>query len=170
MPSSTHLIGVQADSTEAWDRLLQAYEFEFSAITGKRPDQHGRMALDTELSDHTFGWILYDALTPMGLAAIHDHGSHREVAEFYIIPSCRQAGRGRDLAASVFQLFPGAWEVKQLAKAHAAQAFWRRTLASLPCQELREDLFEDPYWGSVVRQRFSWTTDSDKTSLGRIRS
>lgn len=168
MPSSTHLVGVQADSTEAWDRLLQAYEFEFSAITGKRPDQHGRMALDTELSEHTLGWILYDALAPVGLAAIHDHISHREVAEFYIVPSCRQAGMGRDLAASVFQLFPGGWEVKQLAEAHAAQAFWRRTLESLPCQDLREDLFEDPYWGSVVRQRFWWPTDSDTSSRYRI--
>ncbi|MBK9576189.1 MAG: GNAT family N-acetyltransferase [Fibrobacterota bacterium] len=136
---------------------MQAYEFEFSAITGKVPDSQGRMDLDTELSEHTSGWILWDQGAPVGLAAIKDHGDHREVAEFYIVPSRRKAGLGRTLASMTFDRFPGAWVVKQLITASAAQDFWGRTLAGLDCQDLSEDRYLDPYWGPVVRQRFTWT-------------
>lgn len=143
-----------------WNRLLQAYEYEFSSITGKLPHPDGRMPLDTELSDRTSGWILWERDAPVGLAAIHHHPDHREVAEFYIVPSRRHAGLGRALARSVFDRHPGSWEVKQLIGATAARSFWQRTLASLDCQDLSEDAFQDPYWGDVVRQRFSWIAPS----------
>ncbi|HNY32794.1 MAG TPA: hypothetical protein PKO15_18060 [Fibrobacteria bacterium] len=148
---------VEDPADPVWDRLMQAYEFEFSGITGKLPDRYGRMMLDTELSERTSGWILWEQGLPVGLAAIHDHGEHREVSEFYVVGSRRHAGLGRELARSVFARFPGGWVVKQLVAATSAQAFWRRALATLPCQDLSEDLFQDPYWGQVVRQRFRWT-------------
>lgn len=140
-----------------WERMIQAYEYEFSRITGKEPRDDGAMPLDTELGGNVRGWIWWQEGRPTGFAAAIDHGDHREVAEFYVVPSRRGRGQGREQASALFDAAPGVWVVKQLASAVDAQAFWRRCLASLPCRNLSESEFTDPYWGKVVRQEFEWT-------------
>lgn len=159
----------RVDSTGSlvWDRLVQAYEFEFSRITDKKPGPDGLMAVDTVLGGNVAGWILWLEGQPAGLAAVVDHGQVREVAEFYVVPCWRGRGTGRTLAALLFDRYPGAWVVKQLVEATEAQVFWRRTLASLPCQKLREDSFVDPYWGLVFRQRFVWEGRTDPILAAR---
>lgn len=155
---------VDTSNRTVWDRLVQAYEFEFSRITSKEPGPDGTMALDTVLGGSVSGWLLWEDDRPAALAAVVDHGSLREVAEFYVVPRYRGHGIGRAFAARVFDRFPGAWEVKQLVQAVEAQAFWKRTLSALPCRDLRETSFVDPYWGLVVCQRFSWAGGDDRSA------
>lgn len=152
---------VDATDSLVWDRLVQAYEFEFSRITSKKPGPDGLMPVDTVLGGNVAGWVLWLEGHPAGLAAVVDHGPAREVAEFYVVPCWRGQGTGRMVAAHLFDRYPGAWVVKQLVGATEAQGFWRRTLAALPCRELHEDSFVDPYWGLVVRQRFAWAGRTD---------
>jgi predicted acetyltransferase len=139
--------------------MIQAYEYEFSRITRKTPLPDGTMPLDTVLGGNVRGWIWWRDGHPAGLAAVIDHGDHREVAEFYVVPRWRGQGQGRELAARTFDAAPGRWVVKQLAAAHDAQAFWKRCLAALPCRNLSESEFSDPYWGQVLRQEFDWPGD-----------
>jgi GNAT superfamily N-acetyltransferase len=139
-----------------WDRLVQAYEYEFSRITGKEPEPDGHIALDTPLGGNVGGWIWWRGGRPAGLAAVVDHGDHREVAEFYVVPRWRGRGQGRRLAAAVFDTHPGKWIVQQLPQARAAQAFWQATLGSLPCRNLSGLSAVDPYWGEVWRHCFEW--------------
>lgn len=143
-----------------WDRMIQAYEYEFSRITGKEPRDDGTMPLDTVLGGSVRGWIWWQEGHPAGFAAVIDHGDHREAAEFYVVPRWRGRGLGRELAARTFDTAPGRWVVKQLAAALDAQAFWKNCLAALPCQNLSNSEIVDPYWGPVVRQEFGWPGSS----------
>lgn len=150
------LKSVDPATRPVWDRLVQPYEYEFSRLTGKEPAPDGTIAPDTILGGNVQGWIWWRAESPAGLAATIDHGNHREVTEFYVVPRWRGLGQGREQAAALFDTAPGNWVVKQLACAVDAQAFWRKCLASLPCRELSESRFQDPYWGPVVMQEFRW--------------
>lgn len=153
------LRSVDTSNRPVWDLLVQAYEYEFSRITGKLPEPDGRMLVDTHLGGAIAGWICWNEGRPAGFAAVVDHGDEREVAEFYVVPAFRGRGFGRDLASALFDRAPGSWVVKQLVEATAAQSFWKKVLADLPCQGLREETFVDPYWGMVVCQKFQWSPD-----------
>jgi predicted acetyltransferase len=47
-----------------------------------------------------------------------------QVAEFYIAPESRRLGVGREVVASLWRQFPGAWELQVHARNTAALAFW----------------------------------------------
>ncbi len=151
------LHAVDDTTRPVWDRLVQAYEHEFSPITGKEPEPDGSIAPDTHLGGKVRGWIWWRDGVPAGLAAVVDHGDHREVAEFYVVPRWRGCGQGCELAQALFDTAPGRWVVKQLIAAEDAQTFWARCLAMLPCRNLSRSDVVDPYWGPVVRQEFHWT-------------
>ena len=50
--------------------LCQAYEAEFSAITGKLPGPDGMFSLDTTLGGPVRGYLLHVDGSPVGFAAI----------------------------------------------------------------------------------------------------
>ena len=53
----------------------------------------------------------------------------QRLSEFFILRSCRGRGLGRAAALSVFQAFPGVWELFTLRSNQPAQAFWEKVLA-----------------------------------------
>jgi predicted acetyltransferase len=136
--------------------LIQSYEGEFSAATGKKPDADGLFALDTLIGGHVTGILLYEEQAPAGLAAIARKGEGRyEVCEFYIVPCFRKRRLGTRFAHAIWQRYPGRWEIKQIAGAEYATIFWRRAIGDFAGGGFREDVFDDPYWGTVTRQRFT---------------
>jgi predicted acetyltransferase len=64
----------------------------------------------------------------VGLALIRDPASTgspaSEVAEFYVKPGSRRLGHGREVIASMWRRFPGAWELQVHARNAAALRFW----------------------------------------------
>jgi predicted acetyltransferase len=134
--------------------LAQAYEAEFSALTGKMPGEDGVFALDTEIDEKHLGWLLYEQGRPVGLAAIGSQGAGWEVCEFYVLPVCRGRSLGSDFIHEIWRRFPGEWQIKQIAGAELASRFWRRCIAAYPL-DFKEDIYEDVYWGRVTRQRFT---------------
>jgi predicted acetyltransferase len=148
------LVRLAADDA-VYARLVQCYEAEFSAITGKRPDAAGLFALDTRLGGTVQGWACLVDRLPAGIAAVQSHGGHNhEICEFYVVPCHRRHGVGRTFAHRLWRALPGRWTIKQIAGADHALAFWRRAIAGAGVQELVEDRFRDPHWGEVTRQRF----------------
>ncbi|SDX89737.1 hypothetical protein SAMN05421644_11834 [Allochromatium warmingii] len=150
------LVPVERNNLPVYLNLCQSYEGEFSAITGKQPNEKGVFELDTQLGGDVLGYVLYDERTPLGLAAVKmkDRGQAWEVCEFYIVPSARKQGLGKQFALELFKRYPGCWEIKQISGAEYATAFWRKTLAELTGTAFEEDVYQDEYWGAVVRQRF----------------
>lgn len=140
----------------AFDRLIQAYEAEFSSITEKLPGPDGIFPLDTHLDDTHFGYLAYLGDIPVGFNVIATKGiGHFEVCEFYIIPVCRMKKRGYDLAAQVFDRHPGHWEVKQIVGADQAYNFWRKAIGQYTRGKYTDDVYRDEYWGKVTRQTFN---------------
>lgn len=146
---------VTAESLRTYLNLCQAYEGEFSAITGKLPDADGLFALDTELGGDITGYLLYWEGRPAGFAAIRTGGGEgSEVCEFYIVPSVRRKCLGRDFARRLFSMHPGRWQVKQLQGAGYATCFWVKVIDEFTGSNFTQDDYEDRYWGKVARQCF----------------
>lgn len=146
---------VSSDLLHVYRNLCQSYEGEFSAITGKKPDQCGLFALDTEIGGCVDAWLLYEGDIPIGFAALkHGQDDAHEVCEFYVVPCRRRLGAGHHFAHILFARHKGRWEVKQLPAAVQATRFWRKVIGSFGCGVFEEDTMADAYWGQVTRQCF----------------
>lgn len=147
---------VTETNSHVYHNIVQCYEAEFSAITGKKPNASGLFELDTHLGDDTLGFLLEIDNTPAGIAAIHcKEAQDYEVCEFYVIPYFRKNGIGMEFAHTIWKNYPGDWEIKQIQGAEYATVFWRKTIKSFNETEYTEESYDDPYWGIVTRQKFS---------------
>lgn len=155
MGEELNIVPVDASNRATFDRLIQCYECEFSAITEKQPTAEGVFPLDTHLDDCHEGFLAYLGDIPVGFSVIALKPDEcYEVCEFFIVPVFRKKHLGYHLTASVFDRYPGSWEVKQIAGADDAMAFWRKAIDRYTDGEYQEDIYSDPYWGTVTRQRF----------------
>ncbi|MEN9361827.1 MAG: hypothetical protein RL095_3362 [Verrucomicrobiota bacterium] len=145
---------VDTSNLSVYRQLAQAYEAEFSPLTGKYPGEDGVFLLDTPIDADHLGWLLYERDRPVGLAALGRRAGGWEVCEFYILPLCRGRSLGCDFIHQLWRRYPGMWQIKQIAGAELASRFWRRCLTSYPVAFV-EDIYEDCYWGRVTRQCFS---------------
>ncbi len=147
---------VDGSNIHVYRNLCQAYEAEFSTITGKLPDADGLFPLDTYLGGPVQGFLLFVGGSPVGFAAIRvEQGEGAEVCEFYIVPSLRQRGLGKAFASRLFGMYPGPWQVKQLQGAGYATSFWCKVIGECTGGNYLQDEYDDPYWGRVTRQCFS---------------
>lgn len=74
--------------------------------------------------------------------------------EFYIIPARRKNKLGERLATTIFNMYPGDWQVRQIAGADLAKAFWRKIIKTFTQGNYVESEVNDPDWGVVTRQQF----------------
>lgn len=146
---------VDDDNLHVYLNLCQSYEGEFSSLTEKIPGADGLFTLDTVIGGDVAGYLLYEDSAPIGLAAIKmKAGGRYEVCEFYVVPCCRLRSLGKRFAMALFDLFPGRWEVKQIDGAEYATRFWQKVIGEYTDGNFHEDVYQDAYWGRVVRQQF----------------
>lgn len=153
---SVRIDAVTEENLQVFNRLMQSYECEFSSITGKKPKPDGTFDLDTHLDQKHLGFLGYLENIPFGFSLIRlKEGKCFEVCEFFVVPAFRKQQLGFELSRMLWDRFPGRWEIKQIAGAEGARAFWRRTVARYTSGRFEEDEYADPYWGPVTRQCFS---------------
>jgi predicted acetyltransferase len=145
---------VSSTNQAVFDRLIQSYECEFSAITKKLPLPDGSFNLDIRLGGAVMGFLAYTGEVPCGFNVVKCHPGGFEICEFFIIPVFRRQGLGYRLMESVCDRYRGKWEVKQIEDADSAQAFWKRAVEKYTNGCYDADVFDDPYWGTVKRQIF----------------
>ncbi|MBA3581329.1 MAG: hypothetical protein H0W44_02635 [Gammaproteobacteria bacterium] len=149
--------------------LSQAYEAEFSVITGKQPDVNGMFSLDTDCDESHDGFLLYESDIPIGFAVKGRDSGRHDMAEFYIIPTVRRQGLGEEFAQAIFRHYPGKWQVRQIEGADLARTFWRRVIKDYTHNEFVEEQIDDLYWGLVIRQQFlSDPAANDDTQLSML--
>ena len=122
-----------ADEKPILRQLLELYEYDFSEFEGTDVGPHGFYGyryLDhywTEPDRHPYLIHVDDNLA--GFVLVNRHtvsGEERwSVAEFFVMRKYRRRGVGALAATLVFDLHPGAWEVKQVASHPGSTAFWR---------------------------------------------
>jgi predicted acetyltransferase len=143
------------DSTSAiFDVLIQDYEAEFSSITKKVPDLEGKFTLDSDWKSPNKGFLLLLEDKPAGFVIKSNTDGRSDIAEFYILPCYRKKGLGKDFAFTIFDMFPGPWQVRQIPTATDAIAFWRAVIQDYTHGHFTEDHVSDHHWGKVVRQLF----------------
>lgn len=134
--------------------LAQAYEAEFSSITGKLPTKSGVFEPDTMPDENHKGFLLFDNEYPIGFCITKVDASPHDICEFYIIPAKRKKNFGYKLAKFVFEKYPGQWQVRQIVEATAAISFWRRIISQMTNDNYDEEVVDDLDWGKVLRQHF----------------
>ncbi|MCK8601876.1 GNAT family N-acetyltransferase [Desulfoferrobacter suflitae] len=150
----TRMVPIEDSNHHVYENLAQAYEAEFSPVTGKFPEENGKYKLDTICREPHFGYLFYEDNIPIGFVVLGFLDQSYDVAEFYVIPTHRRHGIGRHMALRVFARYHGHWQVRQMVKADWAVAFWRRVIGEYCAGEYQEDLVDDAYYGPVMRQRF----------------
>jgi len=120
-------------------RLAELYLYDFSDFMGWDIGDDGRFG-DSILVGcwdepwrHTF---LIKVSGRLAGFAIVDERSHLsgslttvDMKEFFVLRKYRRRGVGDAAATHLFDRFPGRWEIRELAKNTAAQAFWRKMVA-----------------------------------------
>lgn len=150
-------IDSQANTVDlvTYQNLSQAYEAEFSRLTGKRPNSQGLYPI-TQLDNLHQGFLFQDkTMLPLGFVVIDLGRAAFDIAEFYIIPAARRGGLGRYFASAAFDLFRGDWQVRQIAGADQAHAFWCSVIATYTKGHFLQAFEVDPDWGQVRVQRFT---------------
>jgi predicted acetyltransferase len=73
-----------------------------------------------------------------------------DVVEFFVMRKYRRRGAGARVASSVFERFPGGWEVRIDRDNLPAQAFWRRVVGDVTGGRYDERVFDDERWRGPV--------------------
>jgi predicted acetyltransferase len=143
-------------------RMLELYQYELSDIWDQELDAHGEYGYDLTrhmegqrffahvvlVDEHFAGFALVAPAT-----VTQKEGFWME--QFFILKKYRHADVGTALARHVFQSHPGPWEVGQMHRNLAAQAFWRKVIASLTGDRFTEVQVTAGWWQGVV-QRFNY--------------
>jgi predicted acetyltransferase len=83
------------------------------------------------------------------------------MVDFFILKKYRRQGIGQYVAYSLFDQFPGEWQVSEIAHNLPAQAFWRKIISRYRNGDFREELTEH---GDVL-QIFNSATDNNAPSI-----
>jgi predicted acetyltransferase len=123
--------------------LMHLYLYDFSEMDGA--DVNARGLFEDEYLDrywiepgrHPFlvrvdGQLAGFALVRVGSHYLADDdprtSATRCIAEFCVLRKYRRRGIGERVAVMLFDLFPGRWEVAEIAQNTNAQAFWRKVI------------------------------------------
>lgn len=118
--------------------LMELYAYDFSEYDSADVDAHGLYGYErldhywTDDGRHPF--LVRVSGKWAGLALVRevtlpDGRPAHSIAEFFIMRKYRRLGVGRIVAQRLFDMFPGAWEIGQIATNFPAQAFWRAVIA-----------------------------------------
>lgn len=111
--------------------LLELYQYDFTEFTDEDVDEQGSFGyrhLDlywTEPDRHPF--LIRSNGHIAGFAFVRS-GEPHDMAEFFIMRRYRGRGVGVKAARAVFAMFPGEWQVRELAANTRATAFWRKAI------------------------------------------
>ena len=111
--------------------LMQFYMYDFSELTGWDLTDGARFehrSFDvwwTDADRHPFLIRVDGRLAGMALV---QSGEPHDMSEFFVVRKYRRGGVGTRAARAVFAMFPGEWQVRQIAANTGATAFWRRTI------------------------------------------
>lgn len=163
------LISLGREHEATFQNLIQLYTHDFSELWAGTPrgdvQTNGRF-MDYPLSGfwERARWsanLILVGTTTAGFALVNDL-SHigddvdANVAEFFILRKFRGQGVGRSAAQTMFNSWPGSWEVAVASRNQAARKFWKRVIeSSSEARDVREIDAQTELWTGPVF-RFEW--------------
>ena len=151
MASDVQLVRAGIESKEVVRRLLEFNAYDFSRLTGAdldRDGQFGYRLFDDYWTDPARHAFLIEVDGHIAGLVLVRQGEPSRVAEFLVLPRFRRVGIGTKAARQAFALFPGSWEIHEIAGNDAAVEFWRRAIPVT---------FEESIDAEGTTQRFTLT-------------
>jgi predicted acetyltransferase len=161
-PSEWTLDPVSPGERRLLERLLQLYLYDFSEIDPDDVDEEGVFsytalerygrdpgyhALLLRVGGRPAGFALIDETSPLENGA----GKHY-ITEFHVLRGYRGEGYGRLMAWSIFDRFPGVWQIEQIGPNVDAQAFWRRVIHGYTGGRYREYTYQGKRFTLYVQE------------------
>lgn len=139
-------------------KILELYQYELSNIWDQDIDEHGEYGYDLDrfwndkkcasfavlIEGHYAGFALVDACVKVGASGCW-------MDQFFILKKHQKRGVGRALAFDVFSQMAGKWEVGQMTKNVAAQAFWPRVINQYSNGKYEETRLTEGGWQGVIQ-------------------
>ncbi len=143
------------------ERLMRSYLKYFAGLAGEDLDRNAIFEYKyidfywTDASRHPFLIVVDDQIAGFALVNTHTYlcneGEARTIAEFFIVEKYRGKGIGKAAAFSLFDRFPGKWEIRQTSANVAGQRFWRRVIGEYTAGNFTETMLDDARWRGPVQ-------------------
>ena len=141
--------------------LLELYLHDFTEYDGADIGPDGRFGYDfldaywieatrTPLLVRVDDKLAGFALLKRGSTLLNDPDV-MHVSEFFIMRKYRRRGVGGETARRMFDLFPGRWEVSEMAANVPAQAFWRKVIGACTNGRFEERPWDNARWRGPVQ-------------------
>jgi predicted acetyltransferase len=146
--------------TAVVERILQLYEYDYSEWGGADVDAQGLYPTNDTDAMWRPGYHVFLIRVGGNLAGFAfvtrtpshtDDGEVNSIDEFFVLRRYRRQGVGERVARTLFDRFPGRWEVNQLRENVAAQAFWRRVIGRYTGGHFHEVDLENDRWRGPVQ-------------------
>ena len=143
------------------ERLFQLYQYDFSEIMGGDVEDDGvfrYISLGGVWDDDRAHVYIARVAGRLAGAAIVIERSHftgdmdvSYMDEFFVMRKYRRAGVGSEFAARLFDIFPGRWEVAQVAPNTEAMLFWRSVIRAYTSGNFDERIENSDKWRGPVQ-------------------
>jgi predicted acetyltransferase len=160
MPVHIEVITTTSADGPVIERLLQLYEHDNSEFFGADVDPDGvyRVADINALWQHGRNVYLVKVDGQLaGFAFVCRHSSYLGddetylMDEFFIMRKYRRRGVGEHVARTLFDRFPGRWEVSEWPTNFGSHAFWRRVIDRYTDGRFREADLDTPRIRGLVQ-------------------
>jgi len=143
------------------ERLMRSYLQYFAALKGDDLDRDAVFEYKyidfywTDASRSAFLIYADDQVAGFALVNCHtylcDEGEAKAVAEFFILEQHRRKGIGKKAAFTIFDKFPGKWEIRQTSSNVIGQRFWRHVVSEYTRGNFTETILDDERWHGPVQ-------------------
>jgi predicted acetyltransferase len=160
---------ISVDETTAADRelvtnLYQFYLYDFSEMLDFPVEANGLYDIGGDLdgcweTPSRYTYVLKVNDEPAGMAVVDDFKANPDVrhyeaptadiAEFFVMRKFRRTGVGRQFAFTLFDRFPGAWSVRQVAENTGGITFWRKII-----DEYTRGAYQEREWQTSTRSGY----------------
>lgn len=126
------------DEKSLLTRLMELYNYEFSAFDGDDINEYGYYGYahidDYWNEEGRFPYLIRVDGKIAGFALICPHcdlrkeADARSIGEFFVMLKYRRKGIGSKVAAQLLERHPGPWEICWLRNNHPAGQFWKKVV------------------------------------------
>ncbi|WP_438349955.1 GNAT family N-acetyltransferase [Paenibacillus sp. FA6] len=131
------LIQVNKEYKEVLANLMQFYIYDFSEFIKcdvEKGGLYGAYPLEDywKEENHRFAYVIKQDNKYVGFVLVRlietAERDYYSIAEFFILKKYRREGIGKAVAARIFDLHKGQWEVYQIEGNKSAQIFWNKAI------------------------------------------
>lgn len=147
--------------------LIQLYRYDSSEYDGHALNKHGSYSykyldhqwtedyqrpLIVKVDGEIAGFVLLILDVPKAYTKLSSAEQTNVVSDFFIMRKFRRKGVGKQVAFTLFEQFPGVWEIKQTVANREAYLFWKHIVEAFidDGETYHEEFLQDRKWHGPV--------------------